>query len=192
MDGLSIQFFMRGEALKQFTLFIVLSSLCLAIQLMPRVPNVEFTSLFTFVVGTLWGIIPGLTFGAFIMFVNGFLSPWGYAGLNMPFQMLGMAIVGITGGLYGKFSRREDFVKRGYEPVILGAFATLVYDLITNFGVAFSYILAGANPYVAVFTALSTGALFSLIHVGSNIIVFAVLSIPLLVTFKKFIGGEKL
>ena len=175
---------------KQLALFIILTSLCLAIQLTPRPPNVEFTSLFTFLVGVLWGVVVGVVFGAFVMFVNAFLSPWGYAGLNMPFQVVGIAIIGIVGGLYGRFTIEEDFVRRGYETAILGAFSTLIYDLITNFGVAFSYILAGVDPALAVFTSLSAGAIFSLIHIGSNVVVFGALSTPLLLTFRKLIGGE--
>jgi uncharacterized membrane protein len=45
------------------TLIIVLTALCLAIQLTPRPPNVEFTSLFTFTVGFIFGSIVGGFFG---------------------------------------------------------------------------------------------------------------------------------
>ena len=78
----------------------VLTALCLAVQLSPRPPNVEFTSLFTFILGFMFGSLMGIFFGSFVMFVNAFFSPWGFAGLNMPFQIVGMAVVGLAGGLY--------------------------------------------------------------------------------------------
>ncbi|MDI6847986.1 MAG: ECF transporter S component, partial [Candidatus Bathyarchaeia archaeon] len=80
---------------RKLALLSVLAALCLAIQLTPRPPNVEFTSFFTFIVGLIYGALNGAFFGCFVMFVNGFLSPYGFSGLNMPFQMVGMAITGI-------------------------------------------------------------------------------------------------
>lgn len=114
------------------------------------------------------------------MFVNGFLSPWGFAGLNMPFQMVGMALVGLTGGLYRKFSQGYSSAKFYVEVAVLGAFLTTFYDLITNLGAALSYMLAGMNPNLAIITALAYGTPFSLIHVLSNIAVFGIAFFPII------------
>ena len=108
----------------------VLTALCLAIQLSPRPPNVEFTSLFTFILGFMFSSLMGILFGSFVMFVNAFFSPWGFAGLNMPFQIVGMAIVGLAGGLYRRYLQSYNSSKIYLEVAVLGAFLTVVYDLI--------------------------------------------------------------
>jgi hypothetical protein len=170
----------------------VLVALSLAIQLSPRPPNVEFTSLFTFVMGFLFGFFVGSLFGGFVMFVNGFFSPWGFAGLNMPFQMIGMALVGFTGGLYRKYSQGYSSAKFYAEVAVLGAFLTTFYDLITNLGVALSYILIGMNPNLAIITALAYGTPFSLIHVLSNIAVFGVAFFPIIKAASHILVVEKI
>jgi uncharacterized membrane protein len=164
----------------------VFTALCLAIQLSPRPPNVEFTSFFTFIVGFMFGPLMGVVFGSFVMFVNGFFSPWGFAGLNMPFQVVGMAIVGLAGGLYQRYSRSYGSVNFWIEVSILGAFLTELYDLITNFGVAVSYMIVGMNPTLAVITALAYGTPFSLIHVFSNALVFGAIFFPLVKVLDRF------
>ena len=158
----------------------VLTALCLAIQLSPRPPNVEFTSLFTFILGFVFGPFMGILFGSFVMFVNGFFSPWGFAGVMMPFQIVGMALVGLAGGLYRKYSQGYKSAKIYLEVAVLGAFLTVVYDLITNFGVALYYMIGGIHPALAVITALAYGTPFSLIHVFSNVAVFGIAFFPLI------------
>jgi hypothetical protein len=119
------------------------------------------------------------------MFVNGFLSPWGFAGLNMPFQMVGMGLVGLVGGLYKRYMRdRPNFGSFG-EVAVLGGFLTVVYDLITNFGVALFPMISGVPPAFALLTVLASGAPFSLVHVCSNIITFGVVSFPLVRTLSQ-------
>jgi len=157
----------------------VLAALCLAIQLAPRPPNVEFTSLFAFTVGFMFGPFLGILFGGFIMFVNGFFSPWGFAGLNMPFQMAGMGAMGLAGGLYRKYAQSRIAAKFCVEVSVLGAFLTVLYDFLTNFGVALSYMIVGTHPTLAVVTAIAWGAPFSLIHIFSNIFVFGIVFFPL-------------
>jgi len=119
------------------------------------------------------------------MFVNGFLSPWGFGGLNMPFQIVGMAIVGLAGGLYKKHQQSYSSTSFFVEVAILGAFLTVVYDLITNFGVAVSYMITGINPALAVITALAYGTPFSIIHVVSNTLVFGAIFFPLIKLLNK-------
>jgi hypothetical protein len=160
-------------------LISILAALGLAIQLAPRPPNVEFTLLLTVAVGFMFGSFTGILFGSFIMFFNGFFSPWGFSGLNMPFQMLGMSVAGLAGGLYQRYMQSYSTAKFCVEVSIVGAFLTVLYDLVTNFGVALSFMLTGMHPTLAVATAVAYGAPFSLIHVGSNIAVFGIAFFPL-------------
>jgi len=151
----------------------------LALQVAPRPPNVEFTSFFSFIVGLVEGAAAGAFFGSFVMLINGFVSPWGFGGLNIPFQMVGMTIAGVLGGLYRKFTGSISFSARfSLETAVLGALIALVYDLITNFGFGIQLVLAGENPSLALPTTIAYGSVFSLIHIVTNSAVFGILFLP--------------
>jgi hypothetical protein len=156
-----------------------------------RPPNVEFTSLVVFLVGSVFGFSSGITLGVLVMLINGFFSSWGFAGLMLPFQVTGMAIVGVGGGLYERARTGLYDVRSCVETAVLGAFLTLVYDMVTNFGVAVSYTLMGIPIYVAFASALISGALFSLIHVVSNTAVFGIVFMPLTNSLQKLLGGGR-
>lgn len=183
---------MEKKAASKIVFFSILTVICLAIQLSPRPPNVEFTSLFTFIVGFIYGSFAGILFGGFVMFVNGFFSPWGFAGLNMPFQMIGMSLIGLAGGVYQKFSKGYTSRSFCFETAVLGAFFTTIYDLITNLGVAFQFVLAGTPLDLAVLTALAYGTPLSLIHVASNTAVFGVAFLPLIKAVNNVMAVKKL
>jgi hypothetical protein len=185
---------MLFEALgtRRLAILTILSALCLALQLTPRPPNVEFTSFFAFTVGLMQGALSGALFGCFVMFANGFLSPYGFAGLNMPFQMIGMAIAGASGGFYRWYmSGRTNSARFCIEAAVLGAFVALVYDLITNIGVGVTFILAGMNPALALLSAIAYGAFFSIIHVLSNTAVFGTLTLPSVNALNNLIRGNR-
>jgi hypothetical protein len=176
---------------RQLVLLSTLAALCIGIQLTPRPPNVEFTSLVVFLVGAIFGISLGVTLGTLVMFINAFFSPWGFAGLMLPFQVIGMMVVGIGGGLYGRTKNGLYEARSCIEAAILGAFLTLVYDVITNFGVAVSLMLVGMPLLLAFISAMISGAPFSVIHVASNFFVFLLIFFPLTSTLQKLLGGEK-
>jgi len=176
----------------QIALLSALTAVALGIQLAPRPPNVEFTSLFTFFVGILYGGLVGGFFGGLVMFVNGFLSPWGFAGLMMPFQIFGMAIIGFAGGIYKKYMVGVHSAQVCAEVAVLGAFLTLLYDIVTNLGVATSFMLTGTPSHIALISALSMGTPFSLIHVVSNVILFGSGFISLMKAIQRVPGGEAL
>jgi hypothetical protein len=170
---------------RTIALISILAGLCLAIQLAPRPPNVEFTSVLAFMVGFMFGSILGMLFGGFVMFVNGFFSPWGFAGLNMPFQMAGMSLVGLAGGVYKGFSGVPSMGRFCVEASVFGAFLAVIYDFITNLGVALTAMVSGISPNPAIITAFAYGAPFSLIHVASNIAVFGAVFSPLAKTLNQ-------
>jgi hypothetical protein len=182
---------MRLLTTRQLVLLIVLTALCVGVQLTPRPPNVEFTSLVVFLVGAIFGISFGATLGILVMFINGFFSPYGFAGLMLPFQITGMVMVAIGGGLYGRSRRGTYDAGSCIETAVLGAFLTLVYDIITNFGVAVSFMLSGTPILLAFISAIISGALFSAVHVGSNVIVFGLTFFPLTNALQKLLGGGK-
>jgi len=152
---------------KRVALLTVMASLCVGIQLTPRPPNFEFTSIICFLVGFLFGTLLGAFLGTLTMFINGFLSPWGFAGIIMPFQMFGMALIGFTGGLYRKSLGRNFSTSKtsNLEVSSLAAFFTLIYDIITNIG----WAVPSNTPIIA---ALIAGTWFTIFHVVSNTVLF--------------------
>ena len=182
MDGSSNQHKRRTSVdTRRLTFLIILTALCVALQISPRPPNVEFTSFFSFVVGTMEGITVVAYFSSLVMLINGVLSPYGFGGLNIPFQITGMIIAGVLGSVYRKFTPNLSFSARfSLETAVLGAVIALVYDLITNSGVALGLVLAGESTSLAFLTALGNGSFFSLIHIVSNSIVFGALFLPVM------------
>jgi len=152
---------------RHVAILTIMAALCIGIQLTPRPPNVEFTSLICFLTGFLFGAPFGALLGALTMFINGFLSPWGFAGIIMPFQMVGMALMGFAGGLYRKLLGKNFSISKSLnlESACLAAFLTLVYDIITNAGYAILFNLE-------IIIVLIAGVWFSIIHVASNTILF--------------------
>jgi len=183
---------MRSFDTRKIALLSVLTAVSIGIQLSPRPPNVEFTSFITFLVGVLYGGVIGGVLGGFVMFVNGFLSPWGFAGLMMPFQMVGMAIMGLAGGIYKRYMAEARSAQLCVEAAVLGAFLTLIYDIITNTGVAVAQMLSGVPLLIALMSALFAGAFFSLIHTISNFILFGSAFIPLMKALRGVLGRETL
>ncbi len=157
---------------RQLAIFSILAATCVALQLSPRIGNVEFTSIITFTMGVFFGGVIGGLFGAMVMFINGFLSPWGVAGFVLPFQMVGMAIMGIAGKFYAVIGTEESSRRLLAESAVLGAFLTLIYDVITNVGVA----IQAQEAFLPVFLF---GVPMSLLHVISNTAFFGFAFTPL-------------
>ena len=165
---------------------IVMAALCIGVQLTPRPPNVEFTSLICFLTGFLFGALFGALLGALTMFINGFLSPWGFAGIIMPFQMLGMALMGFAGGVYHRLLGNDFSISKSldFESACFAAFLTLIYDVITNAGYAVLFNLE-------IVVVLIAGVWFSIIHVVSNTILFGA-AFHRLVKIVENLAGESL
>jgi hypothetical protein len=181
MDGLSNQYL--GDALSMDTqrlaLLSVLTALCLGIQLLPRPMNLEFTSLIAFATGMVFGSLYGSSLGVLVMLANGFLSPYGFAGVVLPFQIIGMGSIGLAGGLYTRVTHTVRRVRALTEAAILGAFLTFIYDVSTNVGTAVFLTLSGISFHEALVTAFVLGAVPSAIHVAWNIALFGIVTVPL-------------
>jgi hypothetical protein len=184
-------YFMRRFTVRHLALFAVLAAMCTGIQLTPRPPNVEFTTLISFLASAVIGMSFGVSLGAFVMFINGFVSPSGFAGLILPFQMVGMALAGVAGGLYRRSRNGSYDAQSCFETAVLGAFLTLVYDALTNFAYAMPSMLNGQPVLPTYVAALVSGALFSLTHVVSNTVIFGAGFVPVTKAMQKLFGGEQ-
>ncbi len=188
MAGLSIHHLVKTL---KIALISILIAVCVCIQLTPRFANVEFTSFIIFIIGVLSGSYLGLFSGIVVMLVNGFLSPWGYAGINLPFQMVGMSVAGLTGGLYRKHLPAQDYGTFCFEAAVLGALIAFTYDLITNFGFAVWVTSSGIPSGISLIMVFVSGALFSLVHVVSNTIIFGTFFLPFIKVYDKYsLNGE--
>jgi len=184
--GWIIQPILKGASLNtpRLALLSVLAAVCLGLQLLPRPMNLEFTSLISFVTGVVFGSFSGALLGALVMFVNGFLSPYGFAGIVLPFQIVGMVVIGVAGGLYAKMAVGKMYAGRFWEIMVLGAFLTFVYDIVTNVGTA--VYLSSSMPFSeALLAALITGAVPSVIHVVWNSFLFGAGAVPLVNAMQK-------
>lgn len=170
---------------KKLALISILIAVCLGIQLLPRPMNLEFTSLFVFVTGIVFGGFAGAALGALVMFVNGFLSPYGFAGVVLPFQILGMVLIGVVGGLYAKMWAGKVSATGFAETVVLGAFLTFIYDVITNVGTAV-FLASGRMPLPeALVLVLITGAIPSIMHIVWNSFLFGTVTVPIVNAMQK-------
>jgi hypothetical protein len=164
----------------------ILTSVCMAVQLTPRPPNIEFTSLICFLTGLLFGSLFGMSVGTLTMLVNGFLSPWGFGGINIPFQILGMALIGFAGGVYRKYSMRVGNPSArsfSIEVAFLAVILTLTYDVITTLGYTLIF-------NVNLLLALITGIWFTITHVISNAVLFGTALYALVRISNKILGEQ--
>lgn len=170
---------------KRVAILTVLASLCVGIQVAPRPPNFEFTSLICFTAGFVFGSKFGAFLGALTMFINGFLSPWGFAGITMPFQMLGMTLMGFMGGIYRKSLGENPSMHwtSNLEVSVLAAFLTLIYDITTNVGYAVFF-------EKHIISALIAGTWFTIVHVGSNTVLFGTVFFVLARTVCNLLGEK--
>jgi len=169
---------------QRLALLSVLTAVCLGLQLLPRPMNLEFTSLISFVIGIAFGSLIGASLGASVMFVNGFLSPYGFAGVILPFQIAGMVVIGVAGGLYARMIRNRLHMGYFVETTVLGGFLTLIYDVVTNVGTA--VYLASSMPFPqALVAALIAGAVPMVMHVVWNSFLFGAATVPLVSAMRK-------
>jgi len=149
--------------------------------------NFEFTSLIAFVTGMVFGSFYGASLGALIMFVNGFLSPYGFAGVVLPFQIAGMVLIGVVGGLYARMATGKLSSGNFVETLVLGAFLTFIYDVVTNVGTA--VYLASSMPFSeALIAALIMGAIPSVMHIVWNTFLFGAVTVPLVNAMQRMLG----
>jgi hypothetical protein len=142
-------------------------ALALGIDLLTApLPNIELLSLTIFLGGAATGPLTGFLIGVAAELIHSTLNPLGPAfPLVLVAQLLGMGIVGCTGGKLGPPVARLGRVKALAALAGLGLVLTTLFDLLTNF--ALGIHLGPVLP------TLAGGILFAVAHIVSNTFVFA-------------------
>lgn len=144
------------------------------------IPNFELMTLVVFLSGVLLGTRWGAMVGAVCMLAYSVLNPYGPAHpLITLSQVAGELAPGPAGAALaaaGLPGRSIGF--RAVTLAITGALLTVYFDLVTNVatGLLFGQIRA----------TLIGGLPFALLHIGSNVALFAVLGTPLIAVFARY------
>jgi ECF transporter, substrate-specific component len=150
----------------------VLVALAVAVgMLLAPIPNVEGISAVSFFSGLIMGWARGGLVGGTAMLVLSLLNPLGPAPPPvMAAQLAGMALMGTAGGLVR--TRQVSKARLRILAMLSGAVLTLVYDGLTNYGVAVS-IGRWRDPLAVMLAGLP----FAAIHLATNTVIFGAVAV---------------
>jgi hypothetical protein len=160
-------FFGVPAVIRQLSLSAVFIALAVALGFaLAHVPNVELITLTVFISGHFLGAMRGCLIGLCAM---GLFTAFNPLGPPVPAvvvsQVTAMAAIGWTGGLLSHWmSEGKCWVRLA----LLGFGCTLFYDLMTNTALAVEFGLL--SKLVSILIA---GLTFSILHLASNLIIFA-------------------
>ena len=131
-------------------------------------PNVELVSITVFLGGVATGAPSGILIGVAAELLFSGVNPLGPAlPLVLAAQLLGMGLFGLAGGVLGRRMLRLSTISRATALAFTGLILTLCFDVITN--------LALGVHLGPVWATLAGGLAFAVVHIVSNMLVFAVL-----------------
>jgi uncharacterized membrane protein len=144
------------------------------------IPNFEVLTLVVFCSGVLLGARDGALVGALSESIYTLLNPYGSAHPLLMFaQVTGMAVAGAAGGVAGRAGLPAlPPAARAAALAPVGAGVTACFDLLTN--------LAIGLVYGQLRVTLMGGIPFSLVHIGTNAVLFALLGAPLVGVFARY------
>jgi len=138
------------------------------------VPNVEMIIAMIFISGVLMGKLKGAIIGLIGEFLFSALNPFG-SGLMFPplivLQSVSGAIIGFTGGLLSKRVLKGDYKKISIIIGLIGLLLTLFYDVATTI----AYPITAGFDAKGIIAVIIAGVGFSIIHIVSNTIIFALI-----------------
>jgi uncharacterized membrane protein len=144
------------------------------------IPNFEVLTLVVFCSGILLGARDGALVGGLSELLFSLLNPYGAAHpLVTLAQVMGIATAGVAGGLAAR-SMVPDLPRalRAGVLAVVGLCLTAFFDFLTN--------LAAGIVYGQLRAMLIGGIPFSLVHIGTNVLLFAVVGTPLAAVFGRY------
>ncbi len=141
-------------------------------------PNVNLIFFIVFIAGFMWGAIPGMLVGAFGMGLSTFFSPFGPAALPvMTAQIVGASFSGLIGAAYFSIYGNEiTNLKLYFSIPLFSFFCTLAFFIPVNIVDSWLFQPFWERFYISSF--------WSLISVGSNMVLFTLL-FPSMISFCK-------
>lgn len=132
------------------------------------IPNVELGSAILFITGYVFGFRISASSALLTAIIFGSINPWG--GLIPQIwitQLIGWVYIAFAGSLIGLSGQSATSrLTKDWQLGIVGAFLTFYFDLLTNLGYAWA---TGISYWITLLAGLS----FMIIHVVSNAIIFA-------------------
>lgn len=146
------------------------------------VPNVELVTAVCFCSGFLLGSAAGGLTGCLTELIFAGFHPMGGSwGPLLAAQIIGMSLAGVLGGLSANITANTSRFRFAVVVVGFGLLATILFDLLTNI----AFPIAAGFSLSAVSTYLAAALLFVAIHLGSNLLVFSIIVVPLLPRLKR-------
>ena len=144
------------------------------------IPNFEVLTLVLFSTGVLLGARDGALVGALTELVYSLLNPYGAAHpLVLLSQVSAMALAGAAGGVAARLGLPlRPAALRAPVLALAAVGLTGFFDLLTN--------LATGVVYGQMRVILLGGIPFSLVHIGTNALLFAVVGTPLVGVFEHY------
>ena len=151
-------------------------------------PNVKFFDLIVFLAGFSLGVRRGSTVAIISWAVYGNFNPWGPTTGILLATVMGSELLYVLAGAWTR--KIFALIKHRDHPLIAGALfgfaafaSTFLYDLITNIytGLIWSGLAGNTDLLSWIWIALvNPGAgLFYILHIGSNMVFFIVIGIPI-------------
>jgi uncharacterized membrane protein len=170
---------------RKLALMGILIALAFALKLpILQLPNIEFFSFVVFCSGFVLGILAGSMVGAVAISLWTFFNPYGFAPWPIALaQIISMILIGFSGGFFRKLNLiSNNSIIRIFQLGAGGLVLTFIYDLLTNLATA--YVVGQLVP------VLVAGIPFALLHIGSNTVIFVMLS-PLLLRLARMAEGTR-
>ena len=141
-------------------------------------PNVNLIFFVVFLAGFMWGTIPGMLVGAFGMGLSTFFSPFGPAALPiMVTQIAAASLSGLLGSIYfSMYGIELKTINRYFFIPLFSILCTITFFIPVN--IVDSWLF---QPF---WERLYISTLWSLISVGSNLLLFTLL-FPSMIPFCK-------
>jgi uncharacterized membrane protein len=156
---------------------------------MAGLANVTIMDFIVFVGGLLFGPLVGALTGMFSWLIYGAINPYGFVPQIWIATMCSETVYGLMGGFVGRklvsALHEGQLFQLSLFLGVIGFISTLIYDLATNAVFALVY-------GIPILAAVVSGTPFALLHELSNVAIFVLGCVPVMISVKNFLGVERI